>query len=155
MSQNCNLLKTLSASVELPKECFWHCCSVVVVVVAVLSFEKFSGGLNSSLKQKTQNVLLSNAGLFQQRHITRPMILIYLKEWSATESLLWPFCGAKWLFKVESFISKQERGDTFLVTLSQNMFTSEFGNGIRYVFIYCFFSWLNKYLRFCIFNEIG
>lgn len=74
-----------------------------------------------------------NTGQYLQRLITRPMTSIYLKEWSAMESVLQQFQEAKWFMKVELSKSQQEKANTSPVHHSLHMSTNESGSGRRLI----------------------
>lgn len=75
----------------------------------------------------------ANTGQYLQRHITRQITSIYLKEWSAMEFQLWQFQEAKWFMKVEFSMSQQEKANMSLVHHSLHMSTNESDSGNRLI----------------------
>lgn len=74
-----------------------------------------------------------NTGQYLQRHITRQITSIYLKEWSAMEFQLWQFQEGKWFMKVEFSMSQQEKANMSPVHHSLHMYTNESGSGNRLI----------------------
>lgn len=74
-----------------------------------------------------------NTGQYLQKHITRQITSIYLKEWSAMAFQLQQFQEAKWFMKAEFSMSQQEKANMSPVHHSLHMSTNESGSGNRLI----------------------